>query len=263
MTRPNETIPPRQLSFAGLSHQGNHREENEDAFVANAELGLFVVADGMGGRASGDVAARLAIEELEAFFQHRVMNPRDAWPFEMTKQASLGANILNVGLKVANAAIRGAAMRAPELRRMGATAVALALGQTQVCVAHVGDARAYRLRAGNLTRLTRDHSIVEEMKAAKPDMSEAALAQVATKNVVTRALGSKDDVEPTVYQNSFAVADTYLLCSDGLWGEISDEAMQNILVGTRDLEQACQLLIDSANNAGGHDNISVVLLRID
>lgn len=263
MTRPNETIPPLTLHAAGVTHPGLVRDNNEDAFVMKRDLGLFVVADGMGGRASGDVAARITVDELEAFFVHRVTHERDPWPFPMSQQASLGANILHVGLKVANSSIRSAAMRAPELNRMAATAVALAIGQTQLCVAHVGDARAYRLRAGKLTRLTRDHSIVEEMKAARADISEAALAAMAPKNVVTRALGSKDDVEPTVYQNTFNRQDTYLLCSDGLWGEISDDAIEELLNGNGDLEQACQLLVDAANSAGGKDNVTVVLLRVD
>jgi len=263
MTRPNETIPPLTLNAAGLTHQGNVRQNNEDAFGLRRDLGLFVVADGMGGRAAGDVAARITIDELEKFFIHRITNERDPWPFPMSQQASLGANILNVGLKVANSSIRSAAMRDPELNRMASTAVALAIGQTQLCVAHVGDARAYRVRAGKLTRLTRDHSIVEEMKAAKPDISEAALAAMAPKNVVTRALGSKDEVEPTVYQNTFTRHDVYLLCSDGLWGEVADTAIEEILNNHHDLEQACQLLVDAANNAGGKDNVTIVLLRVD
>ena len=263
MTRPNETIPPLSLHAAALTHPGNVRENNEDAFVIRPDLGLFVVADGMGGRAAGDVAARIAADEMEAFFIHRVTNERDPWPFAMSQQASLGANILHVGLKVANSSIRSAAMRAPELNRMAATAVALAVGQTQLCVAHVGDARAYRLRGGKLTRLTRDHSIVEEMKAARPDISEASLEMMASKNVVTRALGSKDEVEPTVYQNVFSRQDSYLLCSDGLWGEIDDNAIELILNGQPDLEQACQQLVDAANSAGGKDNVTVVLLRVD
>ena len=263
MTRPNETIPPLYLQCAGLSHQGRVRTDNEDAFAMRLDLGLFVVADGMGGRTAGDVAARITVEEMEAFFTHRVTHERDPWPFPMSKEASLGANILNVGLKVANAAIRAAGKRAPELNRMGATAVALAIGQTQLSVAHVGDARAYRLRAGKLTRLTRDHSVVEEMKAARPDISEATLAAMAPQNVVTKALGSRDDVEPAVYQKKFARQDTYLLCSDGLWGELPDGAIETLLNTHRDLEEACQHLIDAANEAGGKDNVSVILLRVD
>ncbi|MDX2020500.1 MAG: protein phosphatase 2C domain-containing protein [Deltaproteobacteria bacterium] len=263
MSRPNETIPPLYLHCAGLTHQGIVRTDNEDAFGMRMDLGLFVVADGMGGRSAGDVAARITVEEMEAFFTHRVTHERDPWPYPMSKQASLGANILNVGLKVANAAIRAAAARAPELNRMAATAVALAIGQTQLSVAHVGDARAYRLREGKLSRLTRDHSVVEEMKAARPDISEAALAAMAPKNVVTRALGSKDDVEPTVYQKTFMRQDTYLLCSDGLWGELPDATIEGLLNQHRDLEEACQHLIDAANAAGGKDNVSVILLRVD
>lgn len=261
--RANETIPPRHLVSAALSHPGCHREVNEDAFVTDPELGLFMVADGMGGLNAGDVASRRVVDELQAFFRHRVWNERDPWPHPISKQASLGANILNVGLKVANASLRAASMTSPELRRMGATAVALAIGQTQLCVAHVGDARGYRLRAGTLSRLTRDHSVIEEMRAAKPDMSDEALAAIASRNVVTKALGVKDEVEPTVFQNAFATGDLYLLCSDGLWGELPDATIETVLVNAPDLQQACQRLVDAANASGGRDNITVVLLRVD
>ncbi|MCG5055929.1 MAG: protein phosphatase 2C domain-containing protein [Myxococcales bacterium] len=263
MTRPNETVPPRSLHVAALTHRGLVRENNEDAFGAHPDLGLFVVADGMGGRAAGDVAARITVQELSTFFLHRVYNTRAPWPFAMSKQASLGANILNVGLKVANASIRAAAARDIELHRMAATAVALAIGQTQLCVAHVGDARAYRFRAHKLTRLTRDHSLIEEMRAARADLGDEALAAMAPKNVVTRALGTKDEVEPTVYQNSFSRGDLYLLCSDGLWGEVPDVRIEDLLEAATDLGAACQALVDAANRNGGRDNITVVLLRVN
>src|SRR5207249_10861485 len=107
--------------------------------------------------------------------------------------------------------------------RMGATVAALAIGQTQLVAAHVGDVRVYRLRGRALARLTRDHSVLEEMRAARPDLGADEIAAIAPRNVVTKATGSKDELEPTVYVNTFAPGDLYLLCSDGLWGSVDDD----------------------------------------
>lgn len=145
---------------------------------------------------------------------------------------------------------------------MGATVVALAVGEKQIAVAHAGDSRAYRLRDGALSRLTRDHSIAEEMRAARPEMTDEELAGFAHRNVVMRSLGSKDDLEPDVYVNKVVSGDIYLLCTDGLWGSVPDAQIAAILQSTSDVEAACQLLIDAANEAGGPDNITALLVRL-
>jgi protein phosphatase len=145
---------------------------------------------------------------------------------------------------------------------MAATVVAMAVGDTQLTVVHAGDSRAYRLRGGELARLTRDHSVVEEMKAARPEMTEAEMAAFAHRNVVTRCLGSKEDVEPGLTVAAMEEGDVYLLCSDGLWGSVPDDRIASIIRSTNDLEAACQLLIDAANEAGGPDNISALLVRV-
>jgi PPM family protein phosphatase len=140
--------------------------------------------------------------------------------------------------------------------------VAMAIGDTQVAIAHTGDSRAYRIRGSEITRLTRDHSIMEEMLAARPDMSVDEIATFSHRNVVTKCLGSKDDIDPTVSVESLQVGDLYLLCSDGLWGTITDDAMATIVRSTDDIPGACQRLIDAANGAGGPDNISAILVRV-
>jgi protein phosphatase len=145
---------------------------------------------------------------------------------------------------------------------MGSTLAALALDSIHITVAHVGDVRAYRLRGGTLARLTRDHSVLEEMRAAKPNMTPEELAAIAPRNVVTRALGTREDVEPTVYVNTHAPDDLYLLCSDGLWGCVPEARLAEVVQSTGDLEQACQLLVDAANEAGAPDNVTAVLVRV-
>jgi serine/threonine protein phosphatase PrpC len=253
---------PVAVEAAGYTHPGRARPDNEDALLVAMPERLFVVADGMGGRSAGDVAAHLAVDELLAFFQYQRVNPRAAWPFSIDRRASFGANLLRVGIQVANQKLRQAAAADQALFRMGATLGALAIGETQLVAAHVGDVRIYRLRGGALARLTRDHSVIEEMRAARPDLDPTALAVMAPRNVVTKALGSKDELDPTVYVNSFQRGDLYLLCSDGLWGSVDDERIAELATCSPDLEQACQALLDAANDAGGPDNVTALLVRI-
>ena len=145
---------------------------------------------------------------------------------------------------------------------MGTTlCVALTRG-TDLLVAHLGDSRAYLYRGGQLHRLTRDHSVLEEMLVARPDMSAEEIDAFAHRNVVTKSLGSKEEVEPTLYVNTLALGDRYLLCSDGLWSVVPDATIEAIVRDNDDIEAACQLLIDAANEAGGPDNISAVLVRV-
>jgi serine/threonine protein phosphatase PrpC len=253
---------PLTVEAVGYTHPGRQRPDNEDAFIIATEERLFAVADGIGGRNAGEVAAHLALEELLAFYRHKRAHPRAAWPFAIDRRASFGANLLRVGVQVANQKLLQAAAGDPALHRMGATLGVLAVGETQLVAAHVGDVRLYRLRAGTLGRLTRDHSILEEMLAVRPDLSPREMAAIAPRNVVTRALGSKEELEPTVYVNSFLPDDLYLICSDGVWGSVEDDRIAAILTGTRDLELACQGLLDAANDAGGPDNLTAVLVRI-
>lgn len=252
--------PP--LAACGFSHPGRQREDNEDAFGSFVDERLFVVADGMGGHNAGEVASVMAIDAIETFFRSFHADPRQVWPHPVDKSLSLGSNLLRVGIKVANGKIRAAAAQDRARARMATTVVAMAIGDTQVTVAHAGDSRAYRLRSGKLERLTRDHSVLEEMKAARPDMTDEEMAAFAHRNVVTRCVGSKDDVEPGLHVETIQEGDIYLLCSDGLWGSVPDPKIRDIVRATGDLEAACQLLIDAANEAGGPDNVSALLVRV-
>ena len=250
------------LAAAGVSHPGKQRPENEDAFGSFVENRLFIVADGMGGHNAGEVAAAMSIDTVEGFFTSFHRDPRQVWPYGVDRALSLAANLLRVGIKVANDKIREAANADRSRARMGATIVAMAVGERQIAIAHAGDSRAYRLRDGEFKKLTRDHSIAEEMRAARPEMTDEELAGFAHRNVVMRSLGSKDELEPDVYVNKVQSGDLYMLCTDGLWGSVRDAKMATILNSTTDIEAACQLLVDAANEAGGPDNITVLLVRL-
>ena len=250
------------LLACGFTHPGRVRDENEDAFGSFLEERLFIVADGMGGHNAGQVASLMTVDAIETFFRSYHLDPRQDWPHTIDKTLWLGANLLRVGVKVANDKVRAAAAADRTRARMGSTVVALAVGDAQVTVAHAGDSRAYRIRDNEAKRLTRDHSVLEEMLAARPEMSPDEVSAFAHRNVVTKSLGSKEEIEPTLYVNTLQRGDRYLLCSDGLWSVVSDQRIRDIVGGNPDIEAACQLLIDAANAAGGPDNISAVLVQV-
>ena len=251
-----------RLEAGASSHAGQVREVNEDVYGIFLEERLFVVADGMGGRSAGEVAARIAVDALEAFcLEHRTSAP-ETWPFPMDMRFSRQVNLLRVGLKVANKRIREESRRDPAWYRMGATIAALSLDEEHLVAAHAGDVRIYRIRNGVTSRLTRDHSIIEEMKCARPAIPQEEIVALVNRNVITRALGNKPEVEPTVYLNSYAAGDLYLLCSDGLWECVPDDQVTSIILLQPDVESACYALIDAANAAGAPDNVTALVVRV-
>jgi PPM family protein phosphatase len=260
---PPQVDPPTAFTVAGASHPGRERPENEDALGLFPRSRLVVVADGMGGRAGGAMAARIAVEEVERFFREQHTSPRSPWPFPVDKSLSLGSNLLRVGMQVANLKIRASAINRPDLHRMGATIAGLAVGETQIVVGHLGDVRIYRARGGTLDPLTRDHSVLEEVRAARPGITDQELAAIGHRHVVTRALGSRPEVEPTVSTHEIEQGDLYLLCSDGLWGSVPDPTLSRLLAEVGDdLDAGVQRLVQAANDAGGPDNITAALVRV-
>jgi protein phosphatase len=221
-----------------------------------------MVADGMGGRAAGEAAAHLAVEALAEFLATHIHPWDESGPFPFDTRYANNVNRLRAGVKAANQRIREESARDPSRHRMAATLAAMTFDGAQITVAHVGDVRAYRLRQNTLARLTRDHSVLEEVRAARPHMTPEEVAAIAPRNVVTRALGTRETVEPTVYVNAYAPGDIYLLCSDGVWGTVPEARILEVVTSTNDLEQACQLLIDAGNEAGGPDNLTAVLIRV-
>jgi protein phosphatase len=251
-----------RLQAVAASHAGQVRESNEDVYGIFPEERLFVVADGMGGRAAGEVAAQLAVDALEAFCRENRGSAPESWPFPLDPRYSRPVNLLRVGLKVANQRIREEARKDPQWYRMGATIAALTFDEDNLVAAHAGDVRVYRIRGGTASRLTRDHSVAEELKSARPAISARDMAALGNRNVITRALGNKPDVEPTVYINAYASEDLYLLCSDGLWDCLPDDRITDIVLETEDLESACHALIEAANAAGAPDNVTALLIRV-
>lgn len=235
-----------------LTHQGR-RDNNEDAYFADERLGLFVVADGMGGYEGGEVASRAVVESLAALYR-RIRADEDAtWPFKRDPGLSYEESILCVALRQAHYAIE--ARRNGRLMQMGSTAVALIARGPYLVVGHVGDSRLYRLRAGRLEALTVDHSFYEDY--CRQVGHRVSRHDFAWSNVITRALGT-DKFLPDVATFEAALGDRYLLCSDGLIERLDDDTLAALAAHPAPAEAAA-LLVERAMEAGTKDNTTVIL----
>lgn len=250
-----------RVSWAALSHPGLRRSLNEDTWRARPDIGLFLVADGMGGHAAGEVASRLAADAIEAFATETATADRHrTWPFPYDPAMSLNANRLKAALRIANRRIGEASADATDLRGMATTACAVIVEGPHASVAHVGDSRVYLLRDRVLQQLTHDHSWVEEQVRAGVMDADAA-RQHPWRNVVTRALSGGEDPEADVRDLELRAADRLLLCSDGLSSVVSHETIYARLSADAPLEAICATLVDAANAAGGPDNITALVLE--
>jgi protein phosphatase len=242
---------------------GIKRKANEDNFCTNRELGLFVIADGMGGHAAGEVASRIAVDEIEKVML-RTQDDHDwTWPDTFDQTASLFANKLKYAIIQANDKIRVTTMERMECRGMGTTIVAALMLETSCSIAHVGDSRAYLFRGGKLYPITSDHSWVNE-QLKQGFLTPENARNHPFRNVITQALGSGPDVKVDLMDQQLEDQDLLLLCSDGLNSMLTDpEILGLILDGEKlPLDSLTSNLIEAAKEKGGDDNITVALLRI-
>ena len=251
---------PLRIEVAGQTDVGRKRSHNEDNFAIMAEYGLYVVADGMGGHASGEIASKMAVETLQEFFAATADDPERTWPYKMDRTKGYEENRLVTGIKLCNLRIYEQAQRNAKQRGMGTTLAALFAVEDGVYIAHVGDSRVYRIRERRIEQLTEDHSLLNDYKKMKR-LTEEEIANFPHKNVIVRALGMKDTVKVDTRLEAPRMGDIMLLCSDGLCGPLSDEGMLDIVLGQADLASATQRLIEMANENGGPDNITCVLAR--
>jgi len=240
---------------AGLTDVGRKRDHNEDRFVLLPEFGVFMVADGMGGHQCGEVASRMATATVAGYLRARRAG---------AKTDGAIPDILRSALVEANEHIYHRGMRSYGHRGMGTTVVAAAYNRDErvLSVAHAGDSRCYRMRASQLSQITRDHSLVEEALRTRPDISATDLSFLPS-NVITRALGVEPTVEIDLVDEQVELGDVYLLCTDGLHGFVGEDRIGEILRTVPVLTDACGQLIGSANENGGGDNITVVLVRFE
>ncbi|WP_375761056.1 Stp1/IreP family PP2C-type Ser/Thr phosphatase [Corallococcus exercitus] len=249
-----------RIEVAGSTHVGMKRNHNEDNYLVLTEENLVCVADGMGGHSSGEIASRIAVDELGEFFRLTSKDQDATWPFKMDKQRNYDENRLATGIKLANARIFERATTDTKYKGMGTTIVSVHFAESAVYVGHVGDSRVYFFRGGMLQQVTEDHSLLNDYLKAKK-LTPEEIENFPHKNVIVRALGMKEQVQVDVTRVDPLENDVFLLCSDGLSGMITDAQMQDILSRTPELEKACGQLIDLANAAGGNDNVTCVLAR--
>jgi protein phosphatase len=249
-----------RIEVAGYTHVGMKRNHNEDNYLILTDENLCCVADGMGGHSSGEIASKIAVEELAEFFRMTSRDEDATWPFKMDKGRNYDENRLATGIKLANKSIFDKASTDQKYKGMGTTIVSVHFTNAAAYVGHVGDSRVYYFRQGVLRQVTEDHSLLNDYLKAKK-LTPEEIENFPHKNVIVRALGMKETVAVDVAKVEAQQGDIFLLCSDGLSGMVTDPQMQDILARTSELEKACSQLIDMANAAGGNDNVTCVLAR--
>ena len=239
------------------SHIGG-RACNEDAFVADSKLGMFVVADGMGGYEGGEIASRQVVKTISDFVNMNFKDQDLTWPFALSAKRSFNENILDVAVRMANRSVWSIKKKASGM--MGSTVAMMMLNKKMATLGHVGDSRVYRLRDGQLTQLTRDHSLYEQLKESGMD-DLPPVEDFVHSNVITRALGLYEKEAPDLISEPVKVNDTFLLCSDGLTGPVRDSDIENILIDLPPKEACAELILRALNN-GGQDNITVIVVGV-
>lgn len=249
-----------KLEFAGLSDVGLKRDHNEDQIGSDPNIGLAVLADGMGGYKAGEVASAIAVNVVLEQVQRTIANQR---PESLDEESGycMGTLMLRDAIGAANGVIHQTAQSQPQCQGMGTTLVAALFYDNRCSIAHVGDSRVYRLRDGQLEQLTVDHSLLQEL-VDKGFYTPEEAKNSAQKNLVTRALGVEEIVRSDVQEEPVGIGDIFLLCSDGLSDMVDEERIHLIIEQhSANLAQAADSLIQAANRNGGNDNVSVLLVK--
>lgn len=250
-----------KVTSCGITDLGRKRQNNEDNYLINDELNLYVVADGMGGHAGGEFASQIAVNTVEEVFTNLdTLAAPVAIPGELAQEAMIKEKI-EYAIRLAGRRIYEKALEEHEFRGMGTTALGIYMFQDRMFISHVGDSRGYRIRKNGIEQLTEDHSLVnEQIKAGilSPEMAKTH----RLKNIITRSLGYQEEVEVDTRIEQLEEGDTFLLCSDGLSNMVEEDEMLE-LVTRYHLQEAANRLIEAANERGGDDNITVVLARVN
>jgi len=239
------------VTMTGKTDPGMVRTNNEDSIITRPDLGLAVLADGMGGHLAGEVASAMAIDLVNQFFENAAQ-----------RSGKLDYNdVVSDSITLANSAIFELSQNKPECAGMGSTVVVTYFDGNKVYVGHVGDSRLYRLRAGKLDQITEDHSLVQEL-VSRGLLSKDEAIESTNKNLVTRALGIEGGVQIDLNEDTWEDGDIYLLCSDGLNDVLRDSHIEQILDSHKEnLEVAIDQLIKTVNENGGPDNVSIILVQ--
>ena len=252
-----------RVTAYGETNVGRKRSHNEDNYLSFPERNLFVVADGMGGHGYGEVASQMVVDTMKGFYD-RAYGVEDAtWPNREERGRTTSENMLNASVRYCNYVIWERGHTDQKYKNMGTTVVGIHFDDGQVAIAHVGDSRVYRLRGGALTQLTEDHSLLNDYKkmaVLTPEEEE----NFPHKNIIVRACGLKDDVLVDVASEVPQVGDIYMLCSDGLTGELTDDEVAEIMNRHgEDVTAMTKDLVQQACDHGGKDNITAICVKID
>ncbi|MCY1061047.1 Stp1/IreP family PP2C-type Ser/Thr phosphatase [Nannocystis sp. SCPEA4] len=254
-------VGPHRVRFAGKTDIGLVRAHNEDSLLIPREMALAVVSDGMGGHAAGDVASRITVETIDQHYRDTARSGPNTWPFKLPS-LEIEKQRMSVAIQLANSNIFETAAADGSKKGMGCTVDAIYFNQGRFFIGHVGDSRVYRIREGRIQMLTEDHSLLNDYLRMK-ELSGDEGVHFPQKNVVVRALGLADQVHVDVIADAFQVGDVFLLCSDGLSGMLDDRVLLDIITARDSLDTSCNELIKAANDAGGNDNITAILIRIE
>lgn len=238
-----------KITVAGKSDLGQKRQNNEDNFCIAEEINLFVVADGMGGAASGQVASKIAVDVIKEQMLYK------------SKNRKLDSSTLVGCIKMANQVIFEASQKYPQNSGMGTTVVAALITGSKLIIAHVGDSRLYLMRDNGINLLTEDHSVVmEQVRKGMITLEEANKSEI--QNILTRAVGTSQSVEVSVSEMSLSNKDYLLLCSDGLTRMVEEKEFLETVKTLKEPEIICEKLVAMANDAGGKDNITLIVAYI-
>jgi protein phosphatase len=252
-----------RLTAHGVTHPGNVRKSNEDSLLSDPGLGLFIVADGMGGHNAGEVASRLAVEAIKGFLSLSHDGQDFTWPYGLNPSLSFHANRLMTSVKLANRRVFKVGESRDEYTGLGTTVVAALIEEGQLIVAGVGDSRIYSHRDGKLDQITQDDSWVATVLARDPGRDEASLASHPMRHVLTNVLGAREQLDMDVDERPATEPETLLLCSDGLHGALDDKTLEKVLSSDDSAEAMAERLVKLALERDGSDNITALVVRIE
>jgi PPM family protein phosphatase len=250
------------VEVAGKTDVGCVRANNEDNFGYDVRYGIFIVCDGMGGQAAGEVASKMAVDAMLTYYRTSGQSKHYPKVGEQIDSVTDRANHLASAIHLANQAVHDAASSHAAHQGMGSTVVAVSFeGQGSFySIGHVGDSRIYLVRNGEIEQLTNDHSLVmEQVRRGLITLAEARVSKM--QNIIIRALGTEPEVKPDLDDKLAQPGDVLVLCSDGLTRHVPDDSIAEVVMNTPDLKQACELLVGAARDGGGEDNITCLLLR--
>jgi len=251
------------LTAHGVTHPGRVRKTNEDALSWDPDLGLFIVADGMGGHNAGEVASTLAVEAIRSFLGRSRDTDDVTWPYGINPGLSFLGNRLMTAIKLANRRVFKIGESKDEYTGLGTTVVAAVIEEGQIALSGVGDSRIYSYSGGRMEQLTEDDSWVATVLAREPGMDEAALAAHPMRHVLTNVLGARDQIDMDVSERAVVPGETLLFCSDGLHGAIDDQEIARVLGSGGTVAALAEELVRLALERSGSDNITALVVRVD